>query len=69
MTVRGFVQKMQTAFGPSRLDRIGDQAPCFRPWGFLGASGGDAFSKACSRPLPGRGPEAYFGFALEISVD
>jgi len=63
------VQKMQTAFGPSRLDRIGGQAPCFRPWGFLGASGGDAFSKACSRAPPRRGPEGHFAFALEISVD
>ena len=64
-----FDGKWQTAFGPRRLDRIGLQAPCFRPWGFLGASGGDAFSKACSRSPPRRGPESHFGFALEIFVD
>ena len=67
MTFRGFVQNMQSAFGSSRLDRIGLQAPCFRPWGFLGASGGDAFSDECSRAPPRRGPESDFGLALEIS--
>ena len=55
--------------GLSRLDRIGVQAPCFRPWGFLGASGGDAFSKACSRAPPRRDPESHFGFVLKISFE
>ena len=69
MTCRVFCGKCEIVFGPRRLDRIGLQALCFRPWGFLGASGGDAFSEACSRAPPRRDPESHFGFALDISVE
>ena len=45
MTFASFVRKMQTVFGPRRLDRIRVHAPCFRLLGFQGASGGKVFSQ------------------------
>ena len=63
------MKKCEIAFGPRRLDRIGLRAPYFRPWGFLGASSGDAFSKACSRAPPSRDPGSHFEFTLKISVE
>ena len=45
MTFSSFVRKMQTVFGPRRLDRIRVLALCFRPLGFLGASSCKVFSQ------------------------
>ena len=44
-TSSSFVEKCKLCFGPRRRDRIRVLAPCFRPLGFLGASGGKAFSQ------------------------
>ena len=63
-----FRGKMQTVFGPRRLDRIRVLALCFRPLGFLGASGGKAFPQDHPKGYINWNFSLFFQFVLNVGV-
>jgi hypothetical protein len=52
MTFYSFVRKMETVFGPRRLDRIRVLVPCFRPLGLLGGLWWQGFFPGPSQRIP-----------------